>query len=84
MAFRVWWVRNVPGEAEFYPVASIEEASTKLNELAQADLASPSVVSNAGGLEVLEGGRWVEYYDEQGDDISAIIRRKKVYVQEEA
>jgi hypothetical protein len=74
--FRVWWIRNPPSQAKHYPVKDIDEAINKLKELTQFDLKSERVSSNAGGLEVLEDGDWSEYYDDNGNDIDAIIEAK--------
>ena len=68
---RVWWVRNVPGSADFHLVESLKEAVVIINALTQSDLKNPYVESNAGGLEVYEDGEWCEWYDEEGDDIDA-------------
>lgn len=69
---RVWWIQNPPAKPELYPVQSTDEAIAKLKELEERDLREPSVISNAGGLEVFEGGEWGEYYDEEGRDIDKI------------
>ena len=72
---RVWWVSNPPHKGERYPVASVDEAIQKLDELAERDLALGDLVfANASGLEYQdEDGDWVEYYDEEGRDIDQII-----------
>lgn len=70
---RVWWIRNVPGEAEYHAVGSEAEAVETIERLALADLRDPSVSTNAMGLEEFEGGDWHVYYNEKGDGIDAII-----------
>ena len=78
---RVWWVSNPPHHGERYPVANIDEAIQKLDELAKRDLALGDLVEcNAGGLEYQdEDGDWVEYYDEEDRDIDQIIADKEVW-----
>ena len=67
---RVWWSRN-RNPMEFHIVGSPEEAVKVLENLAQADLADESVITNTGGLEMYEDGDWSEWYDTEGDDIDA-------------
>ena len=67
---RIWWIRNVPNFPHLHLVRTPEEARKLLDELAEADLREPRVTSNAGGLEVYEGGEWHEWYDEDGNDIN--------------
>lgn len=73
---RVWHIPQVPGEAFRLDVPSIDVAMPVLNALAAYDLfqlkhnIKPDF-ANAQGLEVLEGGEWVEWMDDDGDDISA-------------
>ena len=62
-SLRVWWVRNPPRAAELHHIATLDEAATKLRDLAPHDLRSSWVGSNAGGLEVFEDGEWTEWYD---------------------
>ncbi len=47
---RVWWIRNIPNEPEYFLVSSIEEACQMLNSLAEIDLKNPRIESNVGGL----------------------------------
>lgn len=72
---RVWWVPQVPMKAFYVPVESPQEATKLLETLARYDLfqynnnVKPDY-ANAGGLEVFEGGEWVEWYHpETGEDI---------------
>lgn len=75
---RVWHIPQAPMGAFHYPVASVQEAILLLNCLAQYDLfqfehdVKPDY-SNAQGLEVFEDGEWIEYYDEDGNDIIEFI-----------
>jgi hypothetical protein len=74
LKLRIWWIRNPPRDADYYSVDNIEEAIAKLNKLAQQDLGNKLITSNAAGLEVLEDGKWTEYYDEENRDINEIRR----------
>lgn len=78
MKLRVWWIRNVPNKAEYYPINSIKEAIKKLDELAKKDLKNKSVSSNAGGLEEFDekDNKWYEYYDDEGRDITEIRNKE--------
>lgn len=73
-ALRVWWVPQVPMAAFYVPVESPEQATLLLEMLAAYDAFQlhhrvKADYSNAGGLEVYEGGEWVEWSDDEGDDI---------------
>lgn len=72
---RVWWTRNLPNSInERIPVRDIEEAKKVIKNLISHDLQDPYVTDNVGGLEMLEDeGNWVEWYDETGKDIIAIV-----------
>lgn len=71
--FRVWWIPQVPMKAFYVYVSSLREASLICDTLAEYDdfqFANnvKGDYSNAGGLEVLEDGEWVEWESEHGDD----------------
>lgn len=66
---RVWWIRNPPSDPEYRLVANVDEALRVMGWLADEDLNDPRTTTNAGGLEVYEGGEWHEWYDEHGDSI---------------
>jgi hypothetical protein len=70
-AMRVWWGRGFADrrEMEYVPVASLDEAVTTLNRLADSDLRSSIVLFNMSGLEVVEDGEWQEWCTDDGDDI---------------
>ena len=68
-ALQVWWVRNPPRPAEYHEVSDPLDAAAKLKDLAERDLRTTWVISNAGGLEVFEDGEWTEWYNEEGQDI---------------
>lgn len=71
---RVWWIPQVPGKPFYVPVADRDQAVKILTVLAEYDLfqlkhkIKPDY-ANAGGLQVLEDGEWVEWYDNDGNDI---------------
>ena len=65
---RVWAIRNIPGEAEYFPVEQPGEGVAQT--LILEDLANPFVTSNAFGMEEFDGGEWTEWYDEQGNSAS--------------
>lgn len=73
---RVWHIPQIPGKAFRVEVASIEQAVLVLNAIAAYDVfqlannIKPDY-ANAQGLEVFEKGEWVEWNDEDGDDINA-------------
>ncbi|MGL6343331.1 MAG: hypothetical protein ACRC80_29855 [Waterburya sp.] len=49
---RVYWIRNVPNKAQYWPIATIDGGLALLLELAAKDLKDPSVQSNVGGIEI--------------------------------
>jgi len=65
MKIRVWWIPQIPGECFRVDVDSINEGKRLMEILADYDLfqydnnIKPDY-SNAGGIEVLEDGEWVE------------------------
>lgn len=68
---RVWHIPQVPGKAFRANVGSIEQAICVLDVLADYDAfqlkhrIKPDY-SNAQGVETLEDGEWVEWYDDDG------------------
>lgn len=73
---RVWHIANPPGPLFQRDVTSVEEAKTILNLLADYDnhLGDNLVFSNAQGLEIFDHGEWVEWYDENDNDIAYVLR----------
>jgi hypothetical protein len=70
---RVWWIPQVPGEAFHVPVSSKEEGKLITTVLAFYDLFQLSHnikpdYTNAGGIQVYEGGEWVDI-DEDEDEV---------------
>jgi|GEM_PF-2486960 len=77
-ALRVWWIPQVPGRPFLVSVPSVEAAALILGTLAQYDIfqlenrIKPDYC-NAGGLEVLEGDEWEEWYSEEGESIDDVM-----------
>jgi hypothetical protein len=73
---RIWWIPQVPMHPFRIPVSDPTQAAKILDVLADYDIfqfknrIKPDYC-NAGGLEVFEGGEWVEWEEaETGCDIS--------------
>jgi len=69
----VWHIPQVPGKAFQVPVASVQEGKKVDKILCDYDEFElrnriKGDYSNAGGLNVFEGGEWVSWYSEEGDD----------------
>jgi hypothetical protein len=84
-SLRVWHIPQVPGKCFYVHVDKTQElpvtrAVEILKILANYDLfqyegkIKPDYC-NAQGLQVFEGGEWVEWMDEDGNEISDIMRR---------
>lgn len=66
--FRVWWIPQVPGEPFYVEVSSVPQGVKIMNTLAdydqfQLDNNIKPDYSNAGGLQMMEDGEWVDWYD---------------------
>lgn len=78
---RVWWIPQVPMHSFNVLVKNVEEAKLLLNTLADYDIfqfknrIKPDY-SNTGGLQVFENGEWVEWYNEEGEDIDEVIKNR--------
>jgi hypothetical protein len=74
MKYRVWAIRNVPGNPKYYDVDSPVDGADLINTLARKDLKNKNIISNAFGLEVcwVDGGEWEEWYSNEGDDIDVL------------
>ena len=74
---QVWHIPQVPGKALNIAVATPQEGKRLMDVLAAYDLfqfhnrIKPDY-SNASGLNVFEGGEWVTWYSEDGDDIDEL------------
>lgn len=70
---RVWWIPQVPMEAFYVNVKSVDEARKLLQVLADYDTfqfekrIKPDY-SNTGGLQMLEGKEWLEWYCSRCDE----------------
>jgi hypothetical protein len=68
-------------QAFYAPVANLEEAACLLDALARYDIfqfenhIKPDYC-NAGGLQVLEHGEWVDWYDDDGNDIDEWMKAR--------
>ncbi len=68
---RVYHIQNPPGMPTWYEVASPLEGIQKIEALAKEDLERTDIWGNVFGLTVLDpdDGAWVDWYDDEGDDI---------------
>ncbi len=73
---QVWWIPQVPMKPFTHPVRSVDEGMQLLDALAKYDIfqlennIKPDF-ANAGGLSVFEDGEWVDWCDEDGNDIDS-------------
>lgn len=81
-ALKVWWVPQVPMKAFEVEVESVEQGVFLMDALAKYDMfqfknrVKPDYC-NAGGLVMLEGGEWVDWYDDAtNEDDPAEFARK--------
>lgn len=74
---RVWCIVNPPDPGYIYPVDSVDEAAEVINREANIQLSDPAVGANVFGLQVFEGGEWVEWEDEDGNDIDFYCDEKE-------
>ena len=78
---RVWWIPQVPGAPFYVPVSDVEQAILIVNTLGRYDAfqyenrIKPDYC-NVGGLEVYEDGEWLEWMDDNDDEIWEIIRNE--------
>lgn len=82
MEYRVYWIPQIPMDAFYVSVSNPLEGRRLLDILAQYDLfqlehnIKPDY-SNAGGLEVIEDGEWVDWHDPEFDeDIDSFVLDK--------
>ena len=81
-SLRVWHVPNPPREGFKTTVSTVQEAKLVLNALAQYDIYLDQVErdfiwANASGLEEFDGEEWVEWHDEEDNDISDVMRNEQ-------
>ena len=73
MKLRIWNQINIgSGRIDYYDVDSVKEAKEVINTLADIQLKSPEIESNAFGLEEFIDGHWCEWYDEEGYSIDEL------------
>ena len=72
---RVYAVMN--GEVTYFDVKDVEEAKRIIKREVESDLHNRRVFWNAFGLEVIEDGEWVEYYNEDGLDIMEMMKESE-------
>lgn len=72
----VWNVINPPAAPIHYLVGSTTEAMGLINRMADEQLKSPDIFANAFGLTVFEDGEWVEWHDDEGQDISDLMNQE--------
>ena len=73
MKLRVWNAINIgSGRIDYYDVDSVKEAKETINTLADIQLKSENIESNAFGLEEFIDGHWCEWYDEEGYSIDEL------------
>ncbi len=72
----VYHIQNPPAKAIRYDVDGPAEGYRKIEALAAADLRNPAIWGNVIGLSVFEDGEWVDWYDDEGDDIDAWAEKK--------
>ncbi len=74
---RVWHIQNPPSAPAWYNVKGPQQGANLINELARRDLLPASgIESNAIGLCVYEDGDWVDWYDEDGDDLDTWAEKR--------
>jgi len=79
---QVWWIPQIPFKAFEVPVKNIEEAKLLMDVLATYDFfqyknkIKPDY-SNAGGLKVFEKGEWLEWANDDGDDITFLCKNEE-------
>ncbi len=70
---RVYWIPQVPMKPFFVSVGSVQEGVLIMSTLGEYDLfqlannIKPDYC-NAGGLEMLEDGEWVAWYDDKTNE----------------
>ena len=73
MKFRVWMIINPPSEPIYIPVKTVDEVMVVFATLARIGnhpSLAEAMEANCSGLEYLDKqGDWVEFYDNEGEDI---------------
>lgn len=67
---KVWWIPQIPGKPFEAEVSSVHDGVRLMDILAEYDKfqfehnIKPDY-SNVGGLQMLENGEWVDWYDDE-------------------
>lgn len=78
---RVWWIPQVPMKPFIMPVKNTDEACLLLYTLAKYDIfqfennIKPDY-ANVGGLCIFEDKEWIDWYNENNEDIHELVNRK--------
>lgn len=81
-SLRVWHIPQVPGQPFYVPVPTPSIGKVMMDILAAYDIfqyeqrVKPDF-ANANGLEVFEGGEWITWHDEEGNDIDELEFNQK-------
>lgn len=78
----VYHIQNPPGRPIWHPVDSPALGYKRIEALAEVDLHNPAIWGNVFGLCVWEDGEWVEWYDDEGDDIDAWAVKEGIAINE--
>ncbi len=70
----VWRTVNVPAKPRFFAVPDPYVGAFYIQALTLADLGNEDILDNVMGLVVYEDGEWVEWYDDDGDDIEKYFK----------
>lgn len=71
---RLWVIVNPPSPAIHVPVVSIDEALNLGSRMALAELENPDITDNVFGVEVWDGGEWIEFEGEDGVTFDDLMR----------
>lgn len=74
---RVYHIQNPPAAPTWYDVKTPKDGLSVINKLAERDLDNALIWANAIGLCVYEDGDWVDWYDEEGDDLDAWAEKQE-------
>lgn len=76
-SLRVWWIPQIPMKSFYVSVKDIEQAKLILDTLGAYDIfqyknkIKPDY-SNVGGLQIYQNGEWIDWEDEEGNDIDNV------------
>lgn len=80
---RMWGNRNIGSDLSEEEVTSVEEAVDIIIEAIEEDLEDDSVTDNAFGVEERidlggkDGWQWVEWSNDDGEDVMEVVRRER-------